>query len=557
MRSEIIIKSANVFDFKNGIKGDKKDILISNGKITGKLKEENTAIRIDGSKHIAFPGGIDLRGHFFAQEVNYIRAKALNEKNLVPIPGIRAVQEQYINHGFLFSCEADVPVTQSKLTLFNMKSAPLIDKAMIMDFGSNWMFLPELQEGEKIKRVATILSKLMMDLKGYGISINCPYHPQFWNLNKKIPENPQETPMLRLNISDIFKTLVSAVEMNQFRAVSFITPYDIENFSQEDNHLMLLKEIIEQNFPDKSNNRSNRVHLSNSNQYFSEKIDDLIDFYINHNEFELDVSPVILGKDRPLITRDRNLANKVSKESGIPVTTVDLEFDTEYYITTRNLRDENIYNLQLWSRWLEIILKLKEKGNLKRISIASNAPYNMSITDYPKVFEWLLNNESRIRYLSEFPSNLTENLKIMDITTSLDFFDLCGLISTNPAKALGINEYKGHLGAGADADITLFKFDLNNSSINTSKFGEEISIAFSDSSIVIKNGEIIKKQGVIQSESENTPHGRIFWNQGIYDEELMKKVITSKESFYKKHFSLYLQNLKNKSTDNMENLKSD
>ncbi len=334
--------------------------------------------------------------------------------------------------------------------------------------------------------------------------------------------------------------------------------FEAFHYTDRPDYVKLLTDyVIEQNFPDKSNHRSNRVHLSNSNLYFSEKIDDLLDFYINHNEFELDVSPVILGKNRPLITRDRNLAYKVSKESGIPVTTVDLEFDTEYYITTRNLRDENIYNLQLWSRWLEIILKLKEKGNLERISIASNAPYNMSITDYPKVFEWLLNKESRKRYLSEFPSNLTENLKIIDITASLDFFDLCGLISTNPAKALGISEYKGHLGAGADADITLFKFDLNNSSINTSKFGEEISVAFSDSSIVIKNGKIIKKEGVIQSESENTPHGRIFWNQGKYDEELMKKVITSKESFYKKHFSLYLQNLKNLLTDNMENLKSD
>ena len=142
----------------------------------------------------------------------------------------------------------------------------------------------------------------------------------------------------------------------------------------------------------------------------------------------------------------------------------------------------------------------------------------------------------------------------MDITTSLDFFDLCGIISTNPAKTLGISEHKGHLGAGADADIVLFKFNLKDSSINTSKFGDEISGTFSDSSLIIKNGKIIKKEGIIQSEAVNKPLGTIFWNHGIYDEELMKKVIISKDSFYKKHFSLFLQNLKNKPTENMVKL---
>ncbi len=63
-QSEIIIKNVKVFDFKNNIKGDKRDILISAGKIVDKLKDEASAVKIEGKDHIAFPGAIDLKCNY-------------------------------------------------------------------------------------------------------------------------------------------------------------------------------------------------------------------------------------------------------------------------------------------------------------------------------------------------------------------------------------------------------------------------------------------------------------------------------------------------------------
>ncbi|MCP4762182.1 MAG: hypothetical protein GY870_10400, partial [archaeon] len=173
---EITIKNACIYDYKNKINGDKKDILISGGKIVEKLNNQQNSLVIDGNEQIVFPGGIDLHTHFFAPETNFIRAKALNEQNMTSLPIYNEIQNSYLNHGFTFLSEMDVPMTQAKLTQINMNEVPLIDHALIMDFGSNWTFASDFQEKNNQNNIACIISKLLADLKGYGISINNPYH---------------------------------------------------------------------------------------------------------------------------------------------------------------------------------------------------------------------------------------------------------------------------------------------------------------------------------------------------------------------------------------------
>ncbi|MHA1727837.1 MAG: amidohydrolase family protein [Promethearchaeota archaeon] len=551
---EIIIKNANIFDYKNGIKGDKKDILISDGKITEKLKDDSSATQIDGTNHIAFPGAIDLRTHFFAYETNYIRAKALDE-DLIPIPPFKTLQEQSLRHGFTFLCEFDVPMTQSKLTLQNMKNSPLLDHAMIMDFGSNWTFFPDFQVGGRAANIAAMFSKLLEDLKGYGTSINCPYHPQFWNLSEPIPGNAEEIPLFHFKIKDVFGDFVTATETNEFRAINFLSPYNIENPLQEHNHLELLQGILDLNLEKKSPHRNSYIHLCSANQFFTEKIDSLIELYNNNESFEMDITPLIPGQNRALITRDKNLAIRESKKSKIPFSTVDLEFDTEYYITTRKSDSSDEFTIKLWNNWLELVLKLKKKEKMGRIMLASNAPYNMCISDWPKIYSYLLNSDFRNQYIDSFTSDLRDTVDVRDIDKNLDLFDLSGLISSNPAKSLGLGDRKGHIGVNADADVVLFNADpeiIHSAGKNGS---DEILKGFSNASIIIKSGILIKNGEKISDvySGKNYP-GKIFWDKGNCDDSFLKKVIQSKESFYDKHFSMYMKSLRNNSMKNIEEI---
>jgi formylmethanofuran dehydrogenase subunit A len=547
MNEEILIQNAKVFDSKSNVHGDKKDILISKGVIVDKLSKPNEAEIINGNGLIAFPGGIDLRSYFYQPNVDYIRTQSIQEPDFITIPIFNAIQKQYLEHGILSTCEMDVPMTQTKLSLYNMTQNSMLDHFMILDLGSNWSFFSDIQSGDKTQNIAIVISKLLSELKGYGISANAPYHQQYWKLNQKTPENPEKVPLLSINQISVFKDLIKANLTAQIRSSTFISPYDMENQKSESNILAILKNICEEIGKETIKPKKSPIHLSMANHYFTEKTDDLINFYSRNPIFEMDVCPLIFGSNRPLLTNQRNIAINESIKSKSPITTIDLEFDTENYITTRNLKVPDALSVLIWSRFLEILLKLKKINQLERVSLSSNAPCNMCLTDYPKVFNWLLNSKSRMDIIDTLPSSLRSSISLQDISKNLDLYDLSQVFSYNPAKTLGMDDRKGHLGIGADADVILFKINDALISSNDKKTAEEILKGFSSANTIIKRGTILKKNGEYNTQINEQSIGKIFWNQGKMDKVIAEKVLKMKESFYNKHFSMQFSSLENKS----------
>lgn len=497
---ELILKNSFVYDAKNKINGEKKDLLISNGKIVNSLNNEQTAKEIDATDCITFPGLIDVRSHFFAQETSYHQLLSKTHKTRLDHSTVMDVEQAALSHGFTFFCEMDVPVTQSKIALYNMHLSPFLDHAMIMDIGSNWSFLTDFESESSVENIGNTISLLLGLIKGFGISTNCPYHQLYWKLDE-IPHN-SKIPMIPLNALQIFNLLTKAAVKNSIFP-HFVSPYQKENASV--NHMETLQGIKQNNYT-----------LSTSNQYFLENFSDLTKFHASNEQFTCEITPFTLGNTYPLITRDRNLALRESKTSGVPMRTIDLEFDTEYYVTARTLGKKHPY----LDNWIELIHCLKKDSNLNRIILSSNAPYHMGISDWPT-------------HISNLITRSSNEISLLDISS---------LLSANPAKLLNIGNRKGHLGAGADADIVCFKVDP-----------EEInSTSFADTAFVVKSGILLKKNSQIVNPT--VVIGKIYWSQGKFDKNSMERTKKRMESFYNKRFSMHLTALETKETPTMEKL---
>jgi len=65
---ELIIKNGSVFDPSNGIKGDKTDISIKDGKIVDKVSSKATVI--DAGGRLVMAGGVDAHSHIAGAKVN-------------------------------------------------------------------------------------------------------------------------------------------------------------------------------------------------------------------------------------------------------------------------------------------------------------------------------------------------------------------------------------------------------------------------------------------------------------------------------------------------------
>ncbi|MBN2157072.1 MAG: amidohydrolase family protein [Candidatus Lokiarchaeota archaeon] len=497
---ELILKNSIIYDAKNQINGETIDLLIRDGKIVESLKDESSAQEIDGKGYITFPGFIDMRCHYYAQETIY--HQLLNQKHNTRncIASAQLLEKNALQQGFTFLCEMDVPPTQSKIALQNMTLGPLLDHLLIMDFGSNWAFMSDFETENPVETIAYTLSMLLGIVKGGGISITCPYHQQYWNLKPILPNS--SIPIMKILPQKLYSLFTKAANLHN------ISPYFLSPYFDEDNPITLLsilKELGQQDFV-----------LSTVNHYFKSEWKELEKIYSAQENLVCEVTPFTTDHVNPLITRDRNFALSESKHSGIPMIAVDVEFDTEYYITGRKFETDSPLQID----WVKLIQSFKKNCGLDRVILSSNAPYNMCISDWSKHLARLLTQSNH----------------------ELDLFDISRILSTNPAQIIGLDSRKGHLGVGADADIVCFQGNPEN--INET--------LFKDSEIVMKNGNIVKKRTNLITLDK--PLGKIFWTEGNYDPLKMDKLRPKKEKFYDKRFSMYLEALENPKISIMEKI---
>ena len=106
-----------------------------------------------------------------------------------------------------------------------------------------------------------------------------------------------------------------------------------------------------------------------------------------------------------------------------------------------------------------------------------------------------------------------------------------------PAKLIGLDKVKGHLGIGADADIAIYDIDPNK--VNLSRDHQAVIKAFKRAAYTIKDGEVV----VIDGEIVKTTYGRTFYvkSKGM-SHELVNRVVKDVSEKFKERYSVCLVN---------------
>ncbi|MDI6654461.1 MAG: amidohydrolase family protein, partial [Candidatus Hydrothermarchaeota archaeon] len=140
----------------------------------------------------------------------------------------------------------------------------------------------------------------------------------------------------------------------------------------------------------------------------------------------------------------------------------------------------------------------------------------------------------REKTISEVNKAVNERSIIPAIEREYSLYEIAVITRAGQAKALGISKEKGHLGAGAHADVAVYDIDASQPNCNY----EEIEKKFSSAAYTIKDGEIVVKNGEIVRAVD----GRTYWVSPQIDEELEKEVMKDIEYNFKRYYSVNLAN---------------
>jgi formylmethanofuran dehydrogenase subunit A len=130
---------------------------------------------------------------------------------------------------------------------------------------------------------------------------------------------------------------------------------------------------------------------------------------------------------------------------------------------------------------------------------------------------------------------LPKRITLGNIERELDWTEIAIMTRAAPARILGLED-KGHLGVGADADVTIY--DLLAEEVDTSADHALVKKSLATAKYTIKSGVVVSKEGQIRA----TPKGRTYWVDASVPSADTDRLMVDLVDKFEKYYSIQLSN---------------
>jgi len=533
---KLLVKNGLVFDPFNNIEGETKDILIEAGKIVDKFASTNDVKEIDAKGKTVIPAAIEIHAHVASQQLNWVRLLGSNNRefqNLWNGLTLNAIAKNYILNGYTFILEANVFPSLTKQTIFDLKRLPVLDKAYLLNPSNLWALELEFQK-DMVEEGSVFISNLLEKVKGFGLKAYNPFEAEYWNWKVVRKNLTEKGRLFNFAPMDVYEKLPRFVEhlglphSIHAHIEGYESQYSKENLLTTLNKVksLGLKPNPKSDFKIK---RSQIFHLAHGSSY---NIDgdnsELIKFYNNNQDFDMDLGFISFNAINPLITSDRHLINKlINLKDSSRIIRSSVESEGDSFATLRKFSKQKKDECLMWANAIDLVLNISPW----QLQFSVNYPNYADITNLPEIASWLVSNDARDRFMDGMEASFLKDNSIISNDRVLTFNDFIILTRSSPAKSLGIGSIKGNIGLGADGDLNILNMNLNDTDI--SRDYKKFKGALGNIEYVIKEGELIKDHNKINLNRS----GKILWASGNPEKEDTKSILAKKENFYQKYYS--------------------
>lgn len=521
--SQLRIAGGTVYDPANEIDGEVRDVCMEDGRIVSTLPE--TAPTLNARDMIVMPGGVDIHSHLASSSCNHARRLLPEEHagNAARAPDLRDGSQprsgtggtvpstfttgyRYAGLGYTTVFDAAVAPVMARHSHAELEDTPCVDGGIFVLMGNDEYLLRQVAAGER-ERARDYAAWLIGATGGYAIKIVNPGGVEAWKSGQR-------------NLSGLDDAL----------AGSGITPRAIlETLAQAGNDLGLPHPVhIHCNNLGMPGNaavtlatmqalagrRAHFTHLqfhSYGGPGWSSAAGQLIEYVNAHSEISCDVGQVMFGP-ATTITADGPIEYLLHKSSGRKWVNIDIELETGCGIVPISYKDKAAVSALQWAIGLELFLLSRDPW---RIVLSTDHPNGGSFLSYPALIQLLMDRSVREDKLKQVnPKLLAGSLLADGLTREYTLNEIAIITRAGPARLLGLR-HKGHLGAGADADVAVY---ARNS---------DIAQMFATPRYVIKAGSLLVEEGQLR----RAPGGRRLWLQPGYDDALLPDL--------RRHFDAY------------------
>ncbi len=521
------ITGGKVYDPANNINGVVKDIAIDDGRIVDTAAGGRT---IDATGMIVFPGGVDIHTHVAGAALNFARAMTPENQRVAtkfvhtperrmgiggPTPTTYATGYLYAGMGYTTVVEAAVPVLSAKHTHEELRDTPIVDKACCLLMANNEIVM-DLMEAGDFERAKQVVAWLISAAKVYGVKAVNPGGVAAWKWGKDAKQLHE--PVYGYSKTTPATIISSLAKMIDQMGLPHPLHLHCNNLGAPGNAATTLEtmRVLE-------GNRAHMAHL----QFHAYGGDDwhtmrseatqIADYFNAHPNLTCDAGAVLFG-NAVTITADGPWQHLLYQLTGHKWGNLDVENETGCGIVPYTYKGSNLVNAVQWAVGLELLLLVNDPW---RIFLTTDHPNGACFWRYPEIIHLLMNADFRRQCVKALPPKAQKRIVLGDLDRQYSLSEIAIISSAGPARALGLTQ-KGHLGVGADADVTIY---------NQNPDGE---LMFRYPRYVIKAGKVVVEEGQIRHMEE----GREFLVQPAYDAAIENFL----RPLFQQHYTISFEN---------------
>jgi formylmethanofuran dehydrogenase subunit A len=529
------ISQGTVYDPANGIDGKICDLWILDGHIVS--PPADSTIRpvrtIDAEGLVVMPGGIDIHCHIAGPKVNVarklrpedkrraepvMRTKNTHSGTMGAVPSTFATGYKYAGLGYTTAFDAAVPPLGARHAHEEFEDTPCLDKGFYVLMGNNHYVMRAIAEKEP-QKLKAFIGWLLSATKGYAPKLVNPGGVEVWKSRQggnvhgldELVDHFQVTP--RQIISGVAQ---AAGELKLPHAVHI----HCNNLGMPGNWTTTLETMKAL-----EGRRGHITHIqfhsygggNGDENTFNSKVLPLADYVNSHPNITVDVGQVLFGETTSM-TGDGPLGYFLSNIYGGKWFSSDTEMESGCGITPIKYRNKSLVHSLQWAIGLEWYLAVNDPW---RVIMSTDHPNGGSFLAYPQIIRLLMDKTYRQDVLKTCPPEILNRSSLADMDREYTLNEIAIITRAGPARILGLKN-KGHLGPGADADITIYTPDPNQERM------------FELPRMVIKSGKIMVEQGEIR----DPLIGKTLYVPPDYDQGVEPDI----QAWFEKYYSIRWRN---------------
>lgn len=468
MPSTLWIRNGTVHDPANSIDGAVRDLWIEDGVLRPLPPAGTRADRtIDATGLVVMPGGVDMHCHIAGPKVNAAR-KLLPEEHrrarMMPrtsltrsgiagsIPTTFATGYLYTGLGYTTAFDAAIPPLTARHAHEEFADTPLLDKGFFVLAGNNQFVLQQLKAGQP-ELVRAYLGWLLQATRGFAIKAVNPGGVEVWKSRGlgNVSGIDDRIDYFDVTPRQIISGLAAAIDE---LGVPHSLHLHCNNLGLPGNASTTLESMQALD-----GHRGHLTHIQfhsyagdpDDQATFGSGVQALAEYVNSHPNLTVDVGQVMFGRTCSM-TGDGPLGYYLHRVTGGKWFSCDIEQEGGCGIVPIEYKQKSLVHALQWAIGLEWYLLLDDPW---RIAMSTDHPNGASFLAYPQIIALLMDRGRRQEALAQLPPGLQSRCLLPQLTREYTLQEIAIITRAAPARMLGLS-HKGHLGEGADADITLY-----------------------------------------------------------------------------------------------------